>query len=92
MIIDSLECVFTIGDLDKDCLGCLLLIDGISFLDLLYFLGFFSLLFLDFGSISENLFSLSDYLLPLVFRIIVPLPLERCEPNTSSCSLISIDG
>jgi hypothetical protein len=92
MIMDSLEFGLTMGDLDKDCLGFLPLLDGISFLDLVYFLGCLSLLFLDLGSIHENLFSLSDSLLPLVLRIMVPLPLERCEPKTSSCSLIYIEG
>jgi hypothetical protein len=77
-MIDSFELDLRLGDLDRDCLGCLFLLVVIYFLDLLSFvLVFFSLLFFVLGSINENLFSLSYSLLPLVFRIIVPLPLER---------------
>lgn len=92
MTIDSLELDLKLGDFERDGLGFLCFVELISFLDLLYFLFVcFSLLFLLFGSIRENLFYLSDYLLPLVFLMIVPLPFDKCEINPSSWSLQIID-
>lgn len=86
--IDSFELDLKPGDLETDWRGGLDLLEWIYFFDLLSLVFvFLSLLFFDFCSINENLFSLYDYLLPFVLRIIVPLPLERCEPRPSSCSL-----
>lgn len=81
------------GDLETDGLGPLYLMVGDYFLLFLLLLFFFlDLLFFRSGSMSENLLSLSDYLLPLVIRTIVLPGFEICEEMASSCSLSSIDA